>query len=59
MIMCYQTKFGSKGISSSKDKLKLSYFDPISSSSDPDSENSKSIFLHDTLAHNDAPHYQV
>ena len=39
--------------------MKLSYFDHMSSCSDLDLEESKSIFWHGTLTHNDASQYQV
>ena len=38
---------------------KSSYFDHMSSCSDLDFENNKSIFLHDTPTHNDASQHQV
>ena len=57
ILMYYQTKFGSKRISSSKDTVEIVIFWSCGSCSDLD--NSKSIFLHDTPTHNDASQYQV
>ena len=59
MIMYYQTKFGSKTISSSKDMVEIFILDQMNLHCDPELEDSKPIFLHDTLAHDDASSYQV
>ena len=47
-------KVGCKKISSSADMVQTVVFDQMSSHCDPDLEDSKPIFLHDTLAHDDA-----
>ena len=54
-----QIKFGCKKISSSADMVETVIFDQMSPSCDPELEDSKPVFLHDTLAHNAASSYQV
>ena len=55
MIIYHPIKFGCKNISSSADKVETVIFDQIS----PELEESKPIFLHDTLAHDVPSPYQV
>ena len=57
--MYHPVKFGCKMISSSADIVETVIFDQMSPHCDPELENSKSIFLHDTLAHDVASPYQV
>ena len=57
MMMYHPTKFGCNRISSSEDTIE-SYFD-MNPCCDLDPENSKSVFLRDTLAHDDASPYQL
>ena len=57
--MYHQIKFGCKTISSSVDMVEMVTFDYISPKCDLDLEDSKPIFLHDILAHDDASQYQV
>ena len=52
-------KYGWKKIISSVDVVKTVISDYISPHCDPELEDSKPIFLHDTLAHNDASPNQV
>ena len=59
MMMCHQTKFSCKRISSSDNILKKAYFDYIILNCAFDLDDSKPIFLKDNLAHNDASPYQV
>ena len=59
MMMCHQTKFSCKRISSSEDILVSHYLDYMFLKCDLDLENSKQIFLENNLAHNDAPPNQV
>ena len=59
MLMYYPIKCGCKKISSSADMVETAVLDYISHHSDPDFEDSKPIFLHNTLAHDDASPYQV
>ena len=56
MLMYHPRRFCCKKISSSADKVK---FDQMSPHCDPELEDSEPIFLHDTLAHDDASPYQV
>ena len=48
-----------KTVSSSADMVEIVIFDQMSPHSDPEFEDSKPIFLHDTLAHDVASSYQV
>ena len=57
--MYHPIKFGCKKISSSADMVEKVIFDQISPHCDPELEDSKSVFLHDTLAHDVASPYQV
>ena len=62
MMMYHQIKFGYKNlkkISSSADMVDTVISDQMSPHSDPELEDSKPIFLHDTLAHDVASPYQV
>ena len=59
MMMYRPMKLGYKNISSSADMVETVIFDQMSSNSDPELEDSKPIFLHDTLAHDVVPPYQV
>ena len=59
MMRYHQIKFGCKKISSSADIVETVIFDQMSPSCDPELEDSKPVFLHDTLAHNAASSYQV
>ena len=56
MIMYHLIKFGCQKISSSADMAETVIFDCISPNCDPELEDSKPIFLHDTLAHAGACH---
>ena len=63
-LVHHQTEFGCIRISSSEDMVrnktkKQSYFDYRSPNCDFDLEDSKTIFLRDSLAHDDAASYQV
>ena len=61
MMVYHPIKFGCKKISCSADMVKTVIFDQMSphSESDPELEDSKPIFLQDTLAHNVATPHQV
>ena len=59
MMMYHPIKFGCKKISSSADMAETLIFDQMSSHCDPEVEDSKPIFLHDTLAYDVASPYQV
>ena len=59
MMMHNPIKYGWKKIISSVDVVKTVISDYISPHCDPELEDSKPIFLHDTLAHNDASPNQV
>ena len=61
MMMYHQIKFGYKNISSSADMVETVTFDQMTLSphSDPELEDSKLVFLQDTLAHDVASPYQV
>ncbi len=59
MMMYHPIKFGCKKISSSADMVETVIFDQMSPHCDPELEDSKPIFLHDTLAHDVASPYQV
>ena len=52
MVMYQPIIFGCKKISSSADMVETVIFDQMSPNYDPKRDDSKSIFLHDTLAHN-------
>ena len=52
-------KFGWKKTSSLADMVEIVTFDQMSPHCDPELEDSKPIFLHDTLAHGVASPYQV
>ena len=52
-------KFGFRKISSSADMVETVISDQTSPHCDPELEDSKPIFLHDTLAHDVASPYQV
>ena len=58
MVMYHPIKFGCKKISSSVDMVKKVILDYMSSHCDPELEDSKPIFLHDTLAHDVASPYK-
>ena len=58
MMMCHQTKFRCRRISSSED-IRKSYFENMILHCDLNLEDSKPIFLKDNLADNDASPYQV
>ena len=53
------SKFGCEKINSSADMVETVTFDQMSLHTDPEPEDSKSIFLHDTLAHDNASTYQI
>ena len=53
------TKFGCKKISTSADMVETVKSDQMSPHCYPELEDSKPIFLHDTLAHNVASPYQI
>ena len=57
--MYYPINSGCKKIRSSSDMVETVISDQMSPHCDPELEDSKPIFLHDTLAHNVAPPYQV
>ena len=57
MMVYHQIKFGYKKFSGSVDTLETVISDYISS--DLELENCKPIFLHDTLAHDEASPHQV
>ena len=59
MMMYYPINFGCKKISNSVDMVDTVIFDYMSPQCDLELEDSKLIFLHDTLAHDDASLYQV
>ena len=59
MIMYHPIKFGCKKISSSADTAETVMFDQMSLHCNPELDDSKAIFLHDTLAHDVASSYQV
>ena len=58
-MMYHQIKYGCKKLSSSVDMVETVLLDYMSPQYDFELEDSKPIFLHDTLAHNDASPYQV
>ena len=57
--MFHPIKCGCKKINSSVDMVATITLDYMSPHYDPELEDSKPIFLHDTLAHDDASPYQV
>ena len=59
MMMYHPIKFGYKKISSSVDTVETVISDKMSPHSDPELEDNKPIFLHDTLVHKVASPYQV
>ena len=59
MMMYHTIKFGCKKISSSADMVETVIYDKMSLHCDPELEDTKPIFLHDTLAHDVASPYQV
>ena len=59
MMMYHPIKFGCKKISSEADMVETVISDQMSPQCDPELEDSKPIFSHDTLAHHVALPYQV
>ena len=59
MMMYYPIKFGCKTISSSVNMVETVIPDEMSPHYNPELEDSKPIFLHDTLVNDDASPYQV
>ena len=59
MMMYHPIKFDCKKTSTSVEMVGTVIFDYISLRCDLELEDSKPIFLHDTLAHNDASPYLV
>ena len=59
MMTYHPIEFGCKKISSSADMVETVISDIISLHCGPELEDNKPIFLHDTLAPNDASQYQV
>ena len=59
MMMYHPIKSGCKEITSSANMVETVTFHQISPHSDPELQDSKPIFLHDTLAHDVASPYQV
>ena len=59
IMMCYPIRWDCKKISRLVDWVETVIFDYMNSKCDLDLEDSKPIFLHDTLAHDDASPYQV
>ena len=59
MVMYHSVKSSCKKINSSVDLVETVLFDYVSPHCDPELENNKPIFLHETLAHDDASSYQV
>ena len=59
MMMYHPIKCGCKKISSSADMMETVISDYMSPHRNPEFEDSKPIFLHDTLAHDDASPYKV
>ena len=58
-MMCRQIKLGRKKLSSSADMAEAVISDQMSPHCDHELEDSKPIFLHDTLVHDVASPYQV
>ena len=59
MMIYHPIKFGRKKIGSSVDMVEAVIVDYMRLYCDPELEDSKLIFLHDILAHDDASPYQV
>ena len=59
MMMHHPIKSGCRRISSSTDMVETVIFDRMTPHCDPELEDSKPIFLYDTLAHDVASPYQV
>ena len=59
MVMYHPVKFGCKKISSPADSVETVIICYMSPNCDPDLEDSKPIFLHGTLAHDETPPCQV
>ena len=59
MMMYHIINFGCKTISKSVNMVETVIFGYIDPNCDLELEDSKSVFLHDTLAHDDASPYQV
>ena len=59
MMLYHPIKFGCKKISASEYMVETVIFDYTSPYCDFDIENGKTIFLHDTLAHDAASPYRV
>ena len=59
MMMYHPIKCGCRKISSPVDMVETVIFDQMSPHCDPELEDSKPIFLHNTLAHDDASPYRV
>ena len=59
MMMYHPIKGGCEKISSSGDMIETVRLDYMSPHYDPELEDSKPIFLHDTLAYNDVSPYHV
>ena len=59
MMMYHPIKSGCKKISISANMVETITFDQMSPQCNPELEDSKPIFLHDTLAHDNAAPYQV
>ena len=59
MLMSYPIKFGCRKISSSADMVETVISDEMSPHCDPELQDIKLIFLHDTFGHNVASSYQV
>ena len=57
--MYHPIKFGCKNISSLADMVETVISDKMSPRCDPELEDSKPIFLHDTLTHDVASQYQL
>ena len=59
MMMYHPIKCGCEKISSSADVVETVILDYMTPHYYPELEDSKPIFLHDTLAHDDASPYQI
>ena len=59
MMVYHPIKFGCKKISNSADMLETVILDYMNPHCDIDHADTKPMFLHDTLAHDDASPYQV
>ena len=58
-MMYHPIKFGYKKINSSADIVETVMYDQMSPHCDPELEDSKPVFLHDTLAHDVVSPYQA